>query len=67
MEFGNNGPNLSTSKSQDLFFRMDDKRTKVFNAHQGKFGSQWLNVVPCKNLDLTLEDQQLQISIRLRH
>ena len=24
---------------------MDDKRSEVFNAHQGKFGSQWLNVV----------------------
>ena len=31
---------------------MDDKRLRVFNAHQGKFGSQWLNVVPCKNLGL---------------
>ena len=26
--------------AQDLFYRMDDKRSKVFNAHQGKFGSQ---------------------------
>ena len=34
--------------AQDLISRMDDKRSKVFNAHQGKFGSQWLNVVPCK-------------------
>ena len=42
---------------------MDDKRSKVFNAHQGKFGSQWLNVVPCKNLGLKLE---LRISIGLR-
>ena len=24
---------------------MDDKHLKIFNAHQGKFGSQWLNVV----------------------
>ena len=38
----------------------------VFNAHQGKFGSQWLNVVPCKNLGLELDDQQLRISIGLR-
>ena len=44
---------------------MDDKRSKVFNAHQGKFRSQWLNVVPCKNLGLKL-DQQLQTSIGLR-
>ena len=27
---------------------MDEKRSNVFNAHQGKFGSHWLNVVPCK-------------------
>ena len=52
--------------AQDLIFRMDDKRSKVFNAHQGKFGSQWLNVVPCKNLGLKLHDQQLRISIGLR-
>ena len=45
---------------------MDDNRSKVFNAHQGKFGSQWLNVVPCKNLGLKLDDQQLRISIGLR-
>ena len=45
---------------------MDDKRSEVFNAHQGKFGSQWLNVVPCKNLGLKLDDQQLRISIGLR-
>ena len=42
--------------AQDLFSRMDDKRSKVFNAHQGKFRSQWLNVVPCKNLGLKLDD-----------
>ena len=33
---------------------------------QGKFGSQWLNVVPCKYLGLKLDDQQLRISIGLR-
>ena len=52
--------------AQDLISRMDDKRSKVFNAHQGKFASQWLNVVPCKNPDLRLDDQQLWISIGLR-
>ena len=52
--------------AQDLISRMDDKRSKVFNAHQGKVGSQWLNVVPCKNLGLKLVDQQLRISIGLR-
>ena len=40
--------------TQDFISRMEDKRSKVFNAHQGKFGSQLLNVVPCKNLGLNL-------------
>ena len=52
--------------AQDLISRMDDKRSKVFNVHQGNFGSQWLNVVPCKNLCLKLDNQQLRISIGLR-
>ena len=34
---------------QDLFSRVDQKRWKVFTAHRGKFGSQWLNVVPCRD------------------
>ena len=33
---------------------MDDKLPKVFTAHQGKFGSQWLNGDPFKNLDWNL-------------
>ena len=49
--------------AQELISRMDDKRSKVFNAQQGKFGSQWLNVVPCINLGLKLDEQQLRISI----
>ena len=56
---------VSVKSAQGLISRMDDKRSKVFNAHQGKFGSQWLNVVPCKNLGLKLDDQQLRISIGL--
>ena len=52
--------------AKDLVSRMDDKRSKVFNAHQDKFGSQWLNVVPSKILGLKLDDQQLRISIGLR-
>ena len=52
--------------AQDLISRMDDKSSKVSNTHQGKFGSQWLNVVPCKNLGLKLDNQQLRISIGLR-
>ena len=45
---------------------MEYKRSKIFTAHQGKFGSQWLNVVPCKNLGLNIDDQQLRISFGLR-
>ena len=45
---------------------MDDIRSKVFNAHQGKCGSEWLIVVPCKTLGLDLDDQQLRISMGLR-
>ena len=56
----------------DLNFRLFpilqvfNESSKVFNAHEGKFGSQWLNVVPCKNRGLKLDDQQLRISIGLR-
>ena len=52
--------------AQDLISRMDEKRSKFFNAHQSKFGSQWLNFVSCKKLNLKLGDQQLRISIGLR-
>ena len=45
---------------------MDEKRSNVFNAHQGKLGSQWLNVLPCKNLGLKRDDQERWISVGLR-
>ena len=38
---------VNVKTAQDLISRMDDKRSEVTNAHQGKFGSQWLNVVLC--------------------
>ena len=44
---------------QDVISRMNDKRSEVLTAHPGQFGSQWLNVVPCKNLCLKFDDQQL--------
>ena len=52
--------------AQDLISRINDKRSRVFNAPKGKFGSQCLNVVPCKNLGLKHDDQQLRISVCLR-
>ena len=42
--------------AQHLISRMDEKRSNVFNARQGNFGSQWLNVVSCKNLGLKLDE-----------
>ena len=52
--------------AQVLISRRDDKRSNVFNAHQAQFVCQWLNIVPCKNLGLKLEDQQLRILYGLR-
>ena len=49
-----------------LISEMDDKRLKVFISYQGKLGFQWLDVNPCENLGLKLDDQQLRISIGLR-
>ena len=66
MEFRKGTQPVYVKTAQDLISRMDDKRSKKFNVHQGKFVSQWLNVVPCNNLRLTLEDQQLRNSIGLR-
>ena len=49
--------------AQDLISRINDERSKIFNAHQGKFGSQWLNVVHCKNLGLKLDDQHIEFQL----
>ena len=38
----------------------------VFEKFSKSSGSQWLNVVPCKNLGLKFDDQQPRISIGLR-
>ena len=67
MELRKIGHNLSTSNktAQDLISRMVENCSKGFNGHQSRFGSQWLNVVPCQNLVLGLDDQQLRISIGL--
>ena len=65
MELRKIGHNLSTSKPPDFISRLDDKRP-VFIARQGKFGSQGLNVVPCKDLGRKFDDQQLRNSIGLR-
>ena len=50
----------------DLILRLEPTDIKRFNAFQDRFGSQWLNVIPCKILRLKLSNQQLRIAIGLR-
>ena len=48
--------NVKTAKSWILEWMTNFRK---FLTHQRKFESQWLNVVPCKNLGLKLDDQQI--------
>ena len=54
------------SEIVDLILRLEPTDVKRFNAFQDRFGSQWLNVIRCKNLRLKLSNQQLRIAIGLR-
>ena len=54
------------SEIADLVLRLKPTDVKRFNAFQDRFGSQWLNVIPCKNLGLKLSNQQLRTAIGLR-
>ena len=54
------------SEIAGLILRLEPTDVKRFNAFQDRFGSQWLNVIPCKNLRLKLSNQQLRIAIGLR-
>ena len=54
------------SEIADLFLRLKPMDVERFNAFQYRFGSQWLNVSPFKNLRLKLSNQQLRIAIELR-
>ena len=58
-------PNFD-NKIADLVLRLEPTDVKRFNAFQDRFGSQWLNVIPCKNLRLKLSNHQLRIAIGLR-
>ena len=49
------------SEIADLILRLEPTDVKKFNAFQDRFCSQWLNVVPCKNLRLKLSKQQLEL------
>ena len=51
------------SEIADLILRLEPTNVKRFNAFQNRFGSQWLNVIPCKILRLKLSKQQLRIAI----
>ena len=46
--------------------KLEPTEVKRFNGNQGVFGSQWLNVIPCKNFRLKLSNQQLRIAMGLR-
>ena len=54
------------SERADLILRLEPTDLKRFNAFQDRLGSQWLSVIPCKNLGLQLSNQQLRIAIGLR-
>ena len=54
------------SKIVDLILRLEPTDVKIFNTFQDRFGSQWLNVIPCKNSRLKLSKQHLRIAIGLR-
>ena len=54
------------SKIADLILRLEPTGLKRFNTFQARFGSQWLNVIPCKNLRLKLPKEHLRIAIGLR-
>ena len=54
------------SEIADLVLRLEPTDIKRFNMFQDRFGSQWLNVIPCKFLRLKLSNQQLRIAIGLR-
>ena len=47
----------------DLLPKLGGDGVKRLNASQDKFASQWLNVIPCKNLYVKLSNQQLRISV----
>ena len=60
------GQPIFDSEIADLILRLEPTDVKRFNMFQNKFGSQWLNVIPCKNLLLKRSNQQLRIAIGLR-
>ena len=54
------------SEAAHLILGLEPKDVVNFNALEDRFGPQWLNVIPCKNLTLKLPKQQLSVAIGLR-
>ena len=54
------------SEIADFILRLESTDVKNLNVFQDRFGSQWLNVIPCKNLELKLSNQQIRVAIGLR-
>ena len=52
---------------QQMISKNDGKRSKTFSDQESKLELQWLNVVPCKDLDLELDDSQPRVFTRLHH
>ena len=50
-------------KQQDGISLHDSRRLECYSS---KFGSQWINAFPSKNLGLKLTDSQLRVAIALR-
>ena len=48
-----------------MILKLEPTDVKRFKAYQDKFESQWLSVIPCKNLKLKLSNQQLRTEIEL--
>ena len=57
---------LFDSEFEDLVLRLEPTDVNRFNAFHDIFGSQKLNVIPCKKLRLKLSNQQLRIAAGLR-
>ena len=45
----------------DLLPNLGENGVKRLNAYQDIIPLEWLNITPCKNLDLKLSNQQLRI------
>ena len=49
-----------------MIMKLEPSDVKRFNAYQDNIDSQWLSVIPCKNLKIKFSNLQLKVAIRLR-